>query len=197
MQADRMRIPKLALLTIAIVLFLVACHKNPAKPAAPAPAPPQPAPATPPPVPVPETWPELPLPPSRLPAPPEPPLPKDFRDGEAYFLSGKYVEAVKSYERYIRDYPVTQFKDVAMFKAGMAQALACPSPECRARSQDQFRRLVARFPQSPYSAEARFVLTLLGENDKMKSEAKARDDRLKKLTDELERLKKIDLGRKK
>ena len=79
----------------------------------------------------------------------------------------------------------------------MSQALVCQAPECRVKSMDDFKRLVAKYPKSPYSAEARFILSLLSEIDKMKTEAKVRDDKLKKLTEELERLKKIDLGRRK
>ncbi len=193
-----MRKRSLKLISVAAVLLLVgACHKAPARPVTPVPPAPQPAPATPPPVPVPITWPELPLPPSRLPAPPEPPIPKDFRDGETYFQNGKYPDAARCYEKYIREDPTTQYKDAAMFKLGVIYSLACSSGDCRSRSQEQFKRLVSRFPQSPYSAEARFILSLLVDIEKMKDEAKSRDEKVKKLTDELEKLKSIDLRRRK
>lgn len=82
-----------------------------------------------------------------------------------------------------------------MFRLGMSQTLACASSECRAKSQEVFKRLVSRSPQSPYSAEARFILGLQGEIEKLKSDSKQREEKLKKLTDELDRLKKIDLER--
>lgn len=194
-----MRIKTPALLLLGITLMVGSCHKK-ANPPAPVPPPtPQPMPISPPPVPVPTTWPELPLPPSRLPAPPEPPLPKNFRDGESYFQSGRYEEAIRYYERYVREDPVTQYKDAAIFKLGIAHTLACTSPACRAKalevSQEQFKRLVSLYPKSPYSAEARFILSLQTDIDKMKTDAKSREDRIKKLTDELDRLKKIDLER--
>ena len=127
--------------------------------------------------------------------PPEPPLPRDFRDGEASFHSGKYEAAVRFYERYIRDDPVTQYRDAAMFRLAIAYALTCAAPECRTKSPDQFKRLISRYPQSPYTAEARFILGLQTDIEKLITDAKAREDRIKKLTDELDRLKKIDLER--
>ncbi len=185
----------LAIVILGLSLLTGACRKAPVRPpAAPPPAPP--VSAAPPPIPVPEVWPELPLPPSRLPAPPEPPIPKNFRDGEASFQSGRYPEAIRFYERFIREDAITQYKDVAMFRLAMSQALVCPVPECRAKTMDQFKRLLAQFPKSPYSAEARFLLSMQAEIEKMKSDVKSRDDRIKKLTDELERLKKIDLERR-
>jgi len=136
------------------------------------------------------------LPPSRLPAPPEPPIPKNFRDGEASFMSGNYPEAIRGYEKFIREDPITLYKDVAMFRLAMSQAFVCQAPECRVKSMDDFKRLVAKYPKSPYSAEARLILSMQAEIERVKSDVKSRDDRIKKLTDELERLKKIDLERR-
>ncbi len=183
-----------------LALWLGACHKAPVRNVSlPPPAPP-PVPVSPPPsVPVPSTWSELPLPPTVLSAPPEPLLPKDYRDGENSFQAGKYADAIHFFEKYLVGDPVTQYRDVVMFKLGMAQTLVCNSAECRARSlqksQEQFKRLVTLFPRSPYSTEARFILSLQTDIEKMRSEARLQDEKIKKLTDELERLKKIDLER--
>jgi hypothetical protein len=187
------------LMILALTLWVGACHKNAARPAIKPPASQPTVPVAPPPVPVPSAWPELPLPPSRLPAPPEPPLPKSFRDGETSFLAGNYADAIRLYDKYIREDPITQYKDAAMFRLGIAYTLSCTSPECRARSlersQEQFKRLVALFPKSPYSVDARFILSLQADVDKLGLDAKSREEKIKKLTDELDQLKKIDLQR--
>ncbi len=181
-------------------LWMGACHKAPVHPVSgpPPTLPPMPV-SPPPPVPVPSTWPELPLPPSVLSAPPEPLLPRNYRDGETSFQTGKYADAIRSYEKYLLEDPVTQYRDVAMFKLGLAHTLACASAECRARSlqqsQVQFRHLVSLFPKSPFSTEARFILSLQNDIEKMRADAKSQEEKIKKLTDELERLKKIDLER--
>lgn len=190
----------LMLVCLAASLWMGACHKAPVRNVTPTPPAPPPVPVSPPPpVPVPSTWPELPLPLSVLSAPPEPLLPRNYREGETSFQAGKYAEAIRSYEKYLQDDPVTQYRDVAMFKLGIAQTLACTSAECRARSlqksQEQFKRLVTLFPRSPYSTEARFILSLQNDLEKMRTDAKTQEEKVKKLTDELDRLKKIDLER--
>ncbi len=195
-----MRTRSLILVLLGTALWIGACHKAPVRTVTSPPPTPPPTPVSlPPPVPVPATWRELPLPPSVLSAPPEPLLPKNYRDGETSFQAGKYADAIRSYEKYLQEDPVTQYRDVAMFKLGLAHTLACVSAECRARSlqksQEQFRHLVSLFPKSPYSTEARFILSLQNDIEKMRVEAKSQDEKVKKLTDELERLKKIDLER--
>jgi hypothetical protein len=186
----------LALLILGISSWAGACHKNPVRPL---PAPPpvvRPATTAPQPLPVPATWSDLPLPPSRLPPPPEPPLPKNFRDGEASFHGGKYSEAARFYEKYLREAMVDHYKDEAMFKLGLCYALECSSSVCRERSLSQFKDLIKAFPKSQFSTEAGVILGLHGEIDRMKSDVKTRDERITKLADELERLKKIDLERR-
>lgn len=190
----------LLLIICAFAVWPASCHKKAARPVITPPAV-QPVPVSPPAVPIPATWPELPLPPSRLPAPPEPPLPKNFRDGETAFLSGRYADAIRFYEKYVKEDPVTQYKDVAIFRLGISNALVCgAAADCRTKSleksQEQFKRLVSQFPKSPYSAEARFILGLQGDIEKLSLEAKVREEKIKKLTEELEQLKKIDLERR-
>jgi tetratricopeptide (TPR) repeat protein len=191
----RIRIRVLLPAILGATLLLAACHRKPAQPASGTSLPPGAVSVNAPPIPVPDTWPELPLPPSRLPTPPEPPIPKSFRDGQTNFQSGRYAEAVRLYEKYIREDPTTQYKDEALFKLGMAHALLCSASECRTRAVAQFKRLVSLFPKSPYSAEAQFILSLQNDIEKTKADAKAREEKINRLTDELERLKKIDLER--
>lgn len=196
-----MRTRSLILVFLGVSLWIGACHKAPVRTVAPPPPPaPTPLPVSPPPpVPVPSTWRELPLPPSVLSGPPEPLLPRNYRDGETSFQAGRYADAIRYYEKYLLEDPVTQYRDVAMFKLGLAQTLACTSAECRARSLqkslEQFKRLVSLFPKSPYSTEARFILSLQNDIEKMRVDAKVQEEKVKKLTDELDRLKKIDLER--
>jgi TolA-binding protein len=82
-----------------------------------------------------------------------------------------------------------------MFKLGISYALACSPGDCAARSREQLNRLISSYPQSPYSAEARFIMSLLGDIEKLRTESKAREEQIKKLEDELARLKAIDLKR--
>jgi hypothetical protein len=174
---------------------LGACNKK----VAPAVTPPQPAsqpaPAAPPLIPVPEIWPDLPLPPAGIPLPPEPSIAASFREAEARFDGGKYKEAILAYERYIREDPTILYKAEAMFRIGMAHALLCPAPECRANSISQFKRLVSLYPKSPYSDQARVILSLQNDIERLRAEGRNQEEKIKSLTDDLDRLTKIILER--
>src|SRR5512136_3132320 len=126
-----MRTRSLILVFLGVTLWIGACHKAPVRSVTPPVLPsPTTIPVSPPPaVPLPPTWPELPLPPSVLSAPPEPLLPKNYRDGETSFQAGRYADAIRYFEQYLLEDPVTQYRDVAMFKDGLAWTLACSSAE--------------------------------------------------------------------
>ena len=196
MQAYRMGLRYFIPIWLGLSLFLGACNKKVA-PAVSQPQPvskkPEPAPASR--IPVPKIWPELPLPPSRNPAPPEPLIAASFHEAEDNFDIGKYKEAIPAYDRYIREDKTTLYKAEAMFKLGMCHALACSAPECRASAVGQFKRLVTQFPKSPYSAQARVILSLQNDIERMRAEGKNQEEKIKSLTDELDRLTKIVLER--
>jgi hypothetical protein len=191
-----MKTKSLIIFALGLFLFSGACRKNTVLPVPNAPQPKQPAPPPEPTIPVPETWPELPLPPSKLPAPPEALIDKNFLDAEANFTSGKYAEAIPLYDRHIQKDLTTQYKDLAMFRLGISYALACSAPECRARAVAQLKRLVTLFPKSPYSSEARVILGMQSDIEKMRADAKAQEENIKRLNDELERLTKTALEHK-
>ena len=195
MQVRRPGLGSLLPLWFGLSLFVGACHKKVA-PVVPPPKPAsQPAPAVAPPIPVPSVWPDLPLPPAGIPPPPEPSIAASFREAEAGFESGRYKEAILGYEKYIREDPTTLYRAEAIFKLGMAHALLCPAPECRANAISQFKRLVSLFPESPYSDQARVILSLQADIERMRAEGKNQEEKIKSLTDDLERLTKIILER--
>jgi hypothetical protein len=198
-RTQRTRLRAFLLLALGISLLLPGCRKNPARPNIVPPPAAIPLPSIIPPVPVPETWPELPLPPSRAPAPPEPGLPATFSDGEMNFLNGRYADAIRSYEKYLREDPITQYRETAMFRLALSTLLGCKSDDCRPRSLAAsgvvLRRFLFLYPASSYCAEVRLILSLGAFLERSSAEIRNRDDKIKKLADELERLKKIDLER--
>jgi len=182
-------------LWFALAFFSGACNKR----VAPAVTPPQPAskpePAAAPAMPVPKIWPDLPLPPAGIPLPPEPLIAASFREAENRFDDGRYKEAISAYEKYLQEDPTTLYKAEAMFKLGMANALLCPAPECRANAVAQFKRLVSLFPKSAYSDQARVILSLQSDIDRLRAEGRNQEEKIKSLTADLDRLTKIILER--
>ena len=64
------------------------------------------------------------------------------------------------------------------------------------KAEAVFRQLIAEFPSSHYKSQAEFILGLQVQIDKLRSDVKERDDRIKKLSEELKVLKEIDLQRR-
>jgi tetratricopeptide (TPR) repeat protein len=189
----------LVLLCCAAAL-VVSCHRRAKQAAAPLPAPTSPAPVLVPP----------PLPPPLAPVAPAPNLiPPAYRTAEQAFEAGRYLEAAKAYESYLRlNDPDNQ--DRVHFRLGLSYSLLPDSPQQNLKNaRTHFQRLVKEFPDSPYRAPADLILSLLATIDKLSANireigannrelnaaVKDQQGKIKQLSEELQRLKAIDMKR--
>jgi len=185
----------LGLLLLGLLMLLCGCHKKTAvRPALPAP-PPSPTKSAP------EFPPIKPPPPPSLPSPMPPPSPLPsptayFSDGERDFFEGKYLEAAQSYQKHLDFSSLEINRDRAMFRLAMSYALSSTSSLAFQLAQTHFENLVSRYPASPYAAEARFVVGLMQEMLRLRADSKEKDERIRRLTTELDQLKKIDMERR-
>jgi len=138
------------------------------------------------------------VPVTALPPPaPSPPNPAAVAlvDADRALNSGSYDEASRAYENYLRLNPAGGLRDQALFRLGLAYALR-PSADW-ARASAAFRQLVDGFPDSPYRPPAGLILSLHSELDQVNATVQQREQRVRQLTAELDRLKKIDADRRK
>jgi tetratricopeptide (TPR) repeat protein len=138
----------------------------------------------------------------RVPAvalPPTPPAPSPaavaLDEGERAFNAGRYDDAARAYENYLRLSADTGQRDQALFRLGLAYALR-PAADWQ-RAGSAFRQIVEGFPNSPFKPPAGLILSLHSELDLQASNTQQRDLRIKQLTTELDRLKRIDADRRK
>jgi tetratricopeptide (TPR) repeat protein len=185
---------KILRLTPAVILFLavfvLSCHKTATKAKIPA-AKPQPAATT----------------------------PTDFEQGEARYAAGNYAEAAFSYETYLKFSPAKD-RALALYHLGLAYALQGATPENLEKSQGILQQLVDQYPDSPHLSEAKLLLSLHGEikrlgdatiqmqaeingnkakqaeMDKLKNEIKEQQAKIKSLSEDLQRLRDIDMDRR-
>lgn len=130
-------------------------------------------------------------------ATPAPPSPPDyFQQGEEYFASGKYAEAARAYDNFLRNNPPAENQDRALFRLAIAYAIPGSPIHNWQRALVLFKRVLSLFPKSPLALQADFILGLQAEVDKLRADVREREDRIKQLTTELEKLKKIDLQRR-
>jgi hypothetical protein len=143
-------------------------------------------------------------PPPIPPPPPEPParLPAavaprpSLGDADKAFTAGNYASAARSYRRYLDAKEAQRDRDRALYQLGVSQALMGSSPRGRTMAESTLESLVSQYPKSPYAASGRLVLDLLRENRRLRGDGTTKDETIKRLQEDLERLKKIDMDRR-
>ena len=126
------------------------------------------------------------------------------------FEAGRYMESARAYQAYLDENPKAAGRDEVLFKLGIATALSGDSPQSLIKAQAPLQTLIAEYPQSRYRPEAEYILSLQTEVEKLRLESRDRDEKMRaqdgmirdrdekirRLTQELERIKKIDLERR-
>jgi outer membrane protein assembly factor BamD (BamD/ComL family) len=115
------------------------------------------------------------------------------------FVAGNYEEAGRAYENFLRTGPAQENarRHEALFYLALTFALR-PAPATDwQRAVTIFKQLVDEYPDSSFRVQANLILALRSEVDQAAGEVRQRDQRLKQLTTELDRLKKIDADRRK
>ena len=177
------------------LLLLCGCHRksSPVIPAGPTqpvgPMEPAPEAVTPAPAPKPAPFEPAPLPKTIM-------TPNNLELGEMNFQLGNYRQAIKAFEAFLSANPKSQKRDRALFYLGLSRALASDSSRDLRQSEIAFRRLIAEFPTNPFRSQAEFILGLQVQIEKLRSDVKDRDEKIKKLSEELQTLKNIDLQRR-
>src|SRR5262245_9866339 len=136
-------------------------------------------------------------PPPPVSAPPDPVVsPLDL--AERAFTSGNYDEASRGFENYLRVTPSgTGRRDEALFHFALTFVLR-PAPATDwQRALTNFKQLIDEFPDSLLRPQVNLIIAMRAELDQAAADVKTRDQKVKQLTTELDRLKKIDVDRRK
>jgi TolA-binding protein len=134
--------------------------------------------------------------PPPTPTPPEKTTPKksSFDLGEMNFQIGSYGTATKFYQAFLNDYPKSPDRDKALFHMGIACALS--STRDLIQMEAAFKKLTSEFPHSQYRGQAEFILGMQAQIEKLRLDVKDRDEKVKRLSEELQKLKDIDMQRR-
>jgi len=115
-----------------------------------------------------------------------------FETGEERFEAGDYPAAAMSYEDYLQS-DATSNLDRVHFRLALAYSLELENPQHLRLAKDHFQYLSTQFPKSQYRAPADLILALLNEIERLSGDVREQQVRIKTLTDELLKLKAIDL----
>ncbi len=186
--------------TILILLLVTACHKR--SPIAASAAPPLVGVPEPPVVDVPSRVVLLPAPPVVV-SPPTAPSPAlaALEQADRWFRAGVYEDAAAAYETYLRLQPKWFSCEQELFCLGLSYVLTQnPKPEWQ-RATFVMKQLVEEYPNSSFTASASLILSLRSQLDHLALDAaastKQREEQIRQLNSELDRLKKIDSDRMK
>ncbi len=119
-----------------------------------------------------------------------------FNLGEADFYAGKYQQAALSFESFLNANPQSERRDQALFLMALSRALADSSDRSQSQSEAALKQLIFEFPDSPYRKQAEYILALKAQIEGLKSDVRKRDEVVKELSEELKRLKQIDMQRR-
>ncbi len=117
-----------------------------------------------------------------------------FDLGEMNFQIGDYGKAIKFYQTFLNAYPKSEDRDRALYHMGLAGALG--STRDLNLTEAAFKKLIAEFPNSQYKVQAELILGLQAQIEKIRVEVKDRDEKVKRLSEELQKLKDIDMQRR-
>ena len=133
----------------------------------------------------------------RIPIPASPPAGvAALSAADRSFAAKEYENAGRAYEDYFRLTPAKDQQDQALFRLGLTYVLRKPGTDW-ARAQTLWKRLIDEYPNSALLPGVELILSLYSEVGQANAEAKLRDDRIRQLSTELDRLKQIDADRRK
>jgi tetratricopeptide (TPR) repeat protein len=116
--------------------------------------------------------------------------------GEADFYAEKYQQAALSFESFLEANPESERRDQALFLLALSRALADSSYRSQRQSEAALKQLITEFPDSPYRKQAEYILALKAQIEGLRSGIRKRDEAVKELSEELKRLKQIDMQRR-
>jgi len=121
--------------------------------------------------------------------------PAIFLEAERNFADGNYRRAAQSFEKFLYTFPKAPERERALFYLGFSLALSGEDKDLL-QTEAALRRLISEFPKSSYRRQAEWILDLRSRIERLQSDVKERDERIRQLSEELRKLKSIDLERR-
>ncbi len=133
----------------------------------------------------------------RVPLPPTPPASTTaLENASQEFARADYAAASRDFQQYLNLVPSGGQRDQALFHLGLIYSLPGDPRLDWQRAANYFGQVVSEFPSSPLKPAAQLILTLRNESVQLAAESEARNQRIRQLSTELERLIRIDSERR-
>jgi TolA-binding protein len=136
------------------------------------------------------------IPPAKAPLPKTIITQRNFDLGETSFKLGYYAMAAKYFENFLNAFPKDKNRDTALYHLALSRALASDSSRDLNQTEAALKKLISEHPRSQLKDQAEFILGLMRQVEKLRLEAKELDEKAKRLFEELQKLKDIDMQRR-
>ncbi len=123
-------------------------------------------------------------------------VPNSLDLGIKSFKTGDYGAAVQHIEEYLGTGSSSENRDLALFHLFLSRTLMGNSGKNPRQAEDALKRLVSEFPKSPYAESAEMIADLQTQIEGLKSDIREKEIKVKQLSEELQKLKDIDLQRR-
>ena len=135
--------------------------------------------------------------PAALPPYVSPPVPGavEHEQADRAYTAGRYDEAIQAYESFLLLSPNGDRRDEALFRLGLSYALRNNGEADWQHARNSLKQLVNDYPGSPLKPPASVILNLRAQADGLAGDIKTREQAVRQLSVELERLKQIDAER--
>jgi tetratricopeptide (TPR) repeat protein len=116
--------------------------------------------------------------------------------GLASFQAGDYGGAVQFFEDYVQACPNSARCDFALLHLFLSRRLLDNSGRSARKAEEALKRLVSEYPNSPYRDSAELILALQAQAESLRSDNKEKEAKIRQLSEELQKLKEIDMQRR-
>ena len=112
------------------------------------------------------------------------------------FARADYTQAARDFQQYLNLTPSGGQRDQALFHLGLIYSMPGDSRLDWQRAGNYFNQVANEFPSSPLKPAAQLILVLKSETVQLAAESETRNQRIRQLNTELERLIRIDSERR-
>jgi TolA-binding protein len=119
-----------------------------------------------------------------------------LEDATREFGRADYAAAARDFQQYLNLVPSGGQRDQALFHLGLIYSQPGDPRIDWQRAANYFNQVVNEFPSSPLKPAAQLILTLKSETVQLAAESETRNQRIRQLNTELERLIRIDSERR-
>lgn len=130
-----------------------------------------------------------------VPAPPTPPI--EWQLAEDRFADAQYAAAAEAYQRFLSGEPESSVRaEKALFRLALLHALPESPVANPEMAHELFLRVLESHPNGHYAEEARLILLLQEQIEDVRQVAEEKEERIRALSSELEKIKAIDLKKR-